>query len=535
MPSVTPQQDGRLNSIFLKNNNSLIENYITYTFDKGESNVSLLAGHSYQKIFVQRREWSISKFPDNGLEPRYNPGLGQEVLLSGDNNNSPTGSAAENELQSFFGRVNYGFGDRYLVTATIRADGSSKFGENNKYGIFPSFSLGWRISEESFMESSPISNLKLRAGWGQTGNQEIPGKITKAFFTTQVSASTSYPLTPTGAYPAGTTYVRFANPNIQWEVATQTNIGLDFGLLKGALSGSVDYFNKVSNNILLNVTPPDPIQPATFWWTNVEDMTITNKGLEVALSYQHQAGNGLSYGIGGNTTFIDNVVENSPFTVITTGNAQGSGLTASPLNGYVNGEPIGTFYLLDFTGIGPDGMSTYRDVPGTDENRIAAGSALPTTMYNFFGNVGYKGFDLVINFNGVSGNKIYDNTANSNFYKTKLAKSVNTTAEATLYPNESTQNSASISTRYLKNGAYLRLNNIALGYNFNPEALGVSNWVTGLRVSVTGQNLFLITDYDGYDPEVNTDRTQDSVPSFGIDYLSYPKAKSIVFGLNVSF
>src|SRR5690606_22128956 len=171
--------------------------------------------------------------------------------------NASYGADVRNELQSFFGRVNYGFRDRYLFTATVRADGSSKFGANNKYGTFPSFALGWRISEESFMQSSPFNDLKLRAGWGQTGNQEIPAKITQALFTTSVSGSTSYPLFPTGPYPAGTTYVRFANPDIQWEVSTQTNVGLDFGLLQGALSGTVDYFHKVSDNILLEVPPPD--------------------------------------------------------------------------------------------------------------------------------------------------------------------------------------------------------------------------------------------------------------------------------------
>ena len=535
LPSTSPQQDGRLNSSFVKNSNSLIENYVTYAFEKGNSNLSVLAGHSFQKIFLQTRWWSISKFPDNGIDPWYNPALGQEILLSGDNNNKPYGTAIKNELQSFFGRANYEFQNRYLLTATVRADGSSKFGENNKYGIFPSFSLGWRLSEEAFLESLPFSNMMLRAGWGQTGNQEIPSKITKAFFTTSVSSGTSYPLEPAGPYPAGTIYNRFANPDIQWEVSTQTNIGLDFGILNGALTGSVDYFNKVSNNILLEVTPTDPIQPAQTRWTNVEDMTITNKGLEISLNYQHKASSGFMYGLGGNASFISNVVENSPFTIIPSGNASGSGLTASPLNGYVNGEPIGTFYLLDFIGIDENGMSLYRDIEGTDENRIAAGSALPTSLYNFFGNIGYKGFDLIVNFNGVSGNKIYDNTANANFYKTKLAKSVNTTSAAAEYPNESNQNSASISTRYLKNGAFLRLNNVALGYNFSPSALGIADWVTSLRLSITGQNLFLITDYDGYDPEVNTDRTLDRVTSYGIDYLSYPKARTIVFGLNVSF
>jgi iron complex outermembrane receptor protein len=535
LPSVTPQQNGDLDSYFRNNKNSLIENYVTYTFSKGVHNVSLLAGHSYQKIFVQERCWSIDRFAVTGLEPRYNPGLGQELDLT---DNAPSGTATKNELQSFFGRVNYGLKDRYLFTATVRADGSSKFGANNKYGTFPSFALGWRISEEPFMESLPISNLKLRAGWGQTGNQEIPSKITQAFFTTSVSGSSSYPLNPTGSYPAGTTYVRFANPNIQWEVSTQTNIGLDFGFFDGALSGTIDYFNKVSDNILLEVKPPDPIQPSTTYWTNVEDMTITNKGLEIALDYQFTSAN-FSYGVGGNITLIDNKVENSPYTVLTTGSASGSGLTSATINGYVNGEPIGTFFMKEFAGIDENGLSIFTDANldglDTDKDRIAAGSALPTTMYNFFATAKYKGFDMAINFNGVSGNKVYDNTANSNFYKARLAKSLNTTAAAIEFLNESNTNPASVSTRYLKDASFLRLNNVSLGYNFSPEALGIGDWVRSLRVSITGQNLFVRTDYDGYDPEVNTDRSVEDITSYGIDYLSYPKARTIVFGLNVSF
>lgn len=535
LPSKTPQQDGDLDSYFANNKNSLIENYITYTLNKGDHTISVLAGHSYQKIFVQTRHWGIDKFAVTGIEPRYNPGLGQEIDLT---DNAPSGSAYKNELQSFFGRVNYGLKDRYLFTATVRADGSSKFGANNKYGTFPSFALGWRISEEAFMSSLPISNLKLRAGWGQTGNQEIPPKITQAFFTTAVSGTASYPLYATGTYPAGTTYVRLANPNIQWEVSTQTNIGLDFGFFDGALSGTVDYFNKVSDNILLEVVPPDPIQPATTYWTNVEDMTITNKGLELALNYQFTTGN-FSYGVGGNVTFIDNEVKNSPYTVLTTGSAQGSGLTSATINGYVNGEPIGTFFMKEFAGIDENGLSVFTDANpdgvDTDEDRIAAGSALPTTMYNFFATFKYKGFDMAINFNGVSGNKVYDNTANSNFYKARLAKSLNSTSAAVEFPEESITNPASVSTRYLKDAAFLRLNNVSLGYNFNPKALGIGDWVRSLRLSITGQNLFVHTDYDGYDPEVNTDRSIEDITSYGIDYLSYPKARTFVFGLNVSF
>ncbi|GGD54497.1 SusC/RagA family TonB-linked outer membrane protein [Emticicia aquatilis] len=536
LPNAVPLQDGRLETIYTNNSNSLIENYLTYTKDFNNHSLTALVGHSYQKFFLQGRSSSINKFPISDIEPIYNPGLGQELTLA---NNKPSGYALKNELQSFFSRVNYSFKDKYLLTATVRADGSSKFGDNNKYGIFPSFAAGWRISEEAFMKGSPVSNLKLRAGWGQTGNQEIPSKITQALFTSTVSAATSYPLNSSSVYPAGTTYSRLANPDIQWEVSTQTNLGLDFGFLNGALSGSVDYFNKVSSDILLEVIPSDPVQPAGTFWTNVKDMNITNKGLEIELAYRQKTNSGLNYGIGGNVTFIRNKVTNSPYSVIPSGSASGSGLTSATINGYLSGEPIGTFFLKDFTGFDDKGLSTYRDVDGdglvTDKDRIAAGSALPTMQYNFFGNIGYKGFDLIVNFNGVRGNKIYDNTANSNFYKLRLSKGINTTPEAVKYANESTNNSAPVSTRFLKDGAFLRLNNLALGYSFNTKALGIDKYIPALRLSVTGQNLFVITKYDGYDPEVNTDRTINGISSYGIDYLSYPKAKSIIFGLNVSF
>jgi TonB-linked SusC/RagA family outer membrane protein len=534
--NAVPLRDGRLETYYTYNRNTLVENYFTYNFKISEHNFSALAGHSYQKVFVQGRSMSINKFPITPVEPLYNPGIGQELTLA---NNRPSGYAFINELQSYYSRINYSYKNKYLATANVRADGSSKFGANNKYGIFPSFSLGWKITEEDFFKNNMFSNMKLRAGWGQTGNQEIPSKITQALFTSTVSGTTSYPLTATGAYPAGTAYSRLANPDIQWEVSTQTNIGLDFGLLKGALTGSIDYFSKTSNNILLEVIPADPIQPATTVWTNVANMEIVNKGLEIDLDYKVKASNGFTYNVGGNMTFINNLVKNSPYTVIPSGSASGSGLTSATINGYINNQPIGTFFLKEWTGIDAAGLSTYRDTDGdgkvTDKDRIAAGSALPTFMYNFFGSAEYKGFDVVVNFNGVSGNKIYDNTSNSGFYKLKISKNVNTTAEAVAETKESINNAAPVSTRFLKDGSFLRLNNLALGYNFNTKKLGLNKWVNMIRLSVTGQNLFVATKYTGFDPEVNTDRTINGISSYGIDYLSYPKAKSVVFGLNVTF
>ena len=536
LANAVPQQDGRLESMYTTNRNTLVENYFTYTLTRDVHNWTALVGHSYQKFFIQGRNWSINKFPITPVEPIYNPGLGQDLTLA---NNRPTGYALQNELQSFFGRLNYSYKDKYLVTATVRADGSSKFGSNNKYGVFPSFSAGWRLSDEAFLKSGPFTDLKLRAGWGQTGNQEIPAKITQALYTAQVSGTTSYPLDGSTSYPAGISYTRLANPNIQWEVSTQTDVGLDFSVFKGALSGSVDYFRKVSNKILLEVIPSDPVQPASTYWTNVPDMSITNQGLELDLNYRYASLSGFRFDIGGNVTFINNVVNNSPYTVITSGSANGSGLTSATINGYVNGQPIGTFFLKEFTGFDDKGLSTYRDTNGdglvTDKDRIAAGSALPTKQFNINSSLAYKSFDLAINFNGVSGNKIYDNTANANFYKLRLSKGLNVTPEAVQNASESINNSAPISTRYLKDGSFFRLNNLALGYNLSPKLIGMNRWINAIRVSVTGQNLFVITKYNGYDPEVNANQAINGISSYGIDYLSYPKARSFIFGLNLTF
>ena len=535
--SLVPRQDGRLDTYNTSNKNELVENYLTFDKTIGDHSFTALIGHSYQKIQYQWRTWSINRFPIVPTEPIYNPGIGQELTLA---TNKPAGSAFINELQSYYTRLNYNYKDKYLVTGTMRADGSSKFGANNKYGIFPSFSLGWRISEEDFLKnSSAISNLKLRGGWGKTGNQEIPPKITQPLFTASVGGSTSYPLDVSSTYPAGITYSRLANPDIQWEVSVQSNIGLDFGLLNGALSGSVDYFRKVSSNILLEVIPADPVQPATSVWTNVNNMEIVNSGVEMDLEYRFQTQSGIKVNFGGNLTLIQNKVTGSPYTVIPSGSASGSGLTSATINGYINNQPIGTFFLREFIGFDDKGVSVYADTDKdgivTDKDRIAAGTALPTTQYNFFLNAAYKGFDLSLQFNGVSGNKIYDNTANSNFYKLRLSKNINVTPPSYADAKESINNAAPVSTRYLKDGSFLRLNNLSLGYQINTEKLGISKFISKARLSVTGQNLWVMTNYDGFDPEVNKDNSINGVLSYGIDYLSYPKAKSFIIGLNLTF
>lgn len=535
LPSADPFLEGGLQTLYNTNANRLIENYLTYTRQSNLHHITALVGHSYQKIDLRGRSYSINRFPVNGIEPLYNPGFGQDLTLL---NNRPTGFAIINELQSFFTRVNYAYADKYLVTATLRADGSSKFGANNKYGLFPSFSFGWRISDESFLQNSAFNELKLRIGYGITGNQEIPSKITQARFTSSVTGSTSYPLENTNTYPAGTTFARLANPNIQWETSAQIDLGIDYGIWNNAFSGSLDFFRKVSQDILLEVIPADPVQPAGTFWTNVADMSIINQGIEWEGTYRGGRGN-KRWEIGANITFLDNTVRNSPYTVIPTGSASGSGLTSATINGYLSGQPIGTFYLREFIGFDEKGQSRYRDTNGdgvvTDNDRIAAGSALPKVIYNLLGNWTYKNFDFSWQFNGVWGNKVYDNTANALFYKVRLARGLNTTPEAVQFQEESVNNSAPVSTRFLKSGAYFRLNNLQVGYQLPTQKLGINSYISSLRIHATAQNLFVITPYNGFDPDVNTERNVNGISSYGIDYLTYPKARTFVAGLQIGF
>ncbi|MCB0649332.1 MAG: TonB-dependent receptor [Saprospiraceae bacterium] len=525
---------GSLSNIIAKNTNNLIENTLTYNLSKNFHNLNFLAGHTYQKTFERQNNFNLRGFVNNGIEPIY-----QDQTSTQEQPTTFSSYAIKNELQSFFGRINYGFKDKYMATVTMRADGSSKFGNNNKYGYFPSLAAGWNIANESFMNVSFINVLKLRGSWGQTGNQEIPSKITLASYTESRGGNDTYPLTPGATtlddYPYGTIFTRLANPNIRWEVSTQTDFGLDFGLFDHRLTGTIDYFNKISENILLEVVTADPIQPTNTFWTNINDMQIRNSGVELSLDYKNNSTKDLYYSIGGNVTFNNNEVRNSPYSVLTTGAAQGAGQTGATINGYLNGYAIGAFYMKEFAGIGEDGLNAFVDYNGDGEvlenDRYVVGSALPDLLYAFYGNVSYKNFDFGINFNGVAGNKIFNHTRMSIFNKGSLSSSFNTNAFAVEYPEESITNSNEVSTRYLENGSYLRLNNASIGYNL----INNGKWFNNVRLSVTGQNLFVLTDYSGFDPEINTGSSIGGIQTYGIDRFTYPSARTFMFGLEVKF
>jgi iron complex outermembrane receptor protein len=535
--------NGSLDELISANTNSLVENTLTYNWSNYKHNFTVLAGHSYQTFLDEFRGTSARGFAANNIEPRY-----QDHNSTTEFPTTVNSSATRDELQSFFGRLNYVYDEKYLFTATFRADGSSKFGDNNKYGYFPSFAAGWNLSKEDFMANSGLNNLKLRASWGKTGNQEIPSKITKASFSEDRLANgagslNTYPIDTDGNtlddYPYGIVFTRLANPDLQWEVSTQFDIGIDFAFFDYRLTGTVDYFNKVSSNILLEVVPADPVQPTSTFWDNIEDMKIYNSGVELALNYSSKPDRDFAYEIGGNITFIQNEVRDSPYSVLTTGAAQGAGQTGATINGYINNQPIGAFYMLQFDGIGEDGLNRFVDINGDgeilDDDRSVVGSAIPKMIYGINTNFRYKNFDLRFNFNGGAGNDIYNHTTMSLFTKSQLSRSNNTTDFAVQYPGESFNNANTVSTRFLESGSFFRLNNATLGYNVSPTQLGMSNAFQNIRLSITGQNLFVITDYTGFDPEVNTGSTSAGIQTFGIDRFTYPRARTFMVNLNLTF
>ena len=331
-----------------------------------------------------------------------------------------------------------------------------------------------------------------------------------------------------------------ANPDLQWEVSTQTDVGIDFAFFNFQLTGTLDYFNKKSSNILLEVVPVDPVQPTTTYWDNIPNMIIQNDGVELSLNYKSAPQQDFSYNVGGNLTYIRNKVEDSPYSVLATGAAQGSGQTGATINGYINNEALGSFYMFQFEGISDeDGQSIYRDTNGDgevlDDDRRVVGRAIPRAIFGFYANLDYRAFHLGVNFNGVAGNKVYNHTTMTLFNKAQLAQSNNTTDFAIQYPNEALTNANIVSTRYLENGSFLRLNNATLGYSLSPALIGLGDIFQQINLSVTGQNLLVFTEYSGFDPEVNTGTASNEIQTFGIDRFTYPRARTFTINLNLTF
>jgi len=504
-------------------NNILMENYLTYDKQLNKNNhLTVLLGQSYQKFDNTGYNLSVNGFHVKGI--LYTDNLGY-----GDFNNANVGSyKSQNELQSFYTRLNYSYKDKYLLTATWRADGSTKFGKNNKYGYFPSVGLAWRLSQEDFIKNLGIfDNLKLRLGWGQTGNQEIPNKI--SLLSIGTSADANYYFDGSN-FSTGTTFIRTPNPNIKWETTTQTNIGLDFGFFNGRLSGTIDYFYKSTKDVLLKLTSLAPAPTATMW-ENVPKMRILNSGIGFNLTGVIISRKDLTWSTTFNFTTIHNEVKDLPVDLIETGVASGAGLSGTRVQIIKSGYPIGTFWGKRFLGYDKNGVSIYKKDASGKVIKENLGSALPKLTVNLGSNFSYKDFDFSFFLHGVFGNKVYNNTANAQFSIPSL-KNNNNVPHSVLNTGESVLNTPEFSSRFIEDGSFLRLSTVSLGYRFSFKQ---NSWVRSLRVYVTGSNLFLITKYSGFDPEVNTNAEYDGVPSLGMDYTGYPHARSVQFGVSAKF
>lgn len=499
--------------------------------------------------------------------------------MFGATNVSAFSTSSENLLISYVGRVNYEFAGKYLLSAAIRRDGLSVWAPGNKFANFPSASVGWRIDQESFMSNSQkISELKIRAGWGETGLNGIGifGKLPNS------QLANDYPwqavVSQNGAiYPFNNTmpsggnasfYNAISNPNLEWEKTRQLNIGLDLGLLNNRITLSADYYRRKTDNLMLNVPTP-----GSFGLNNGGVLAnvgaMENNGLDIQLAYNKRAGE-FQWDLTGLVSFINNKVIslNTPNATIDQGGDQDFGGGAH-MTRTTAGQPIQSFYGYIVDGIfqtqdevdnspfqsdqTAPGDLKFRDISGPDgkpdgqitpDDRAFLGNYLPDFSYSLNFNATYKNFDASVFFQGVQGNDIFNATRIISEGMARLFGSSTEVLKAWTPTNTNTDvprafagdpnTNVRPSTRWIEKGSYLRLKNITIGYTI-PEASLQSltgGAVKTFRVYVGSQNLFTITDYKGWDPEIGSKNT---TLTNGIDYGQYPAARSFLVGLQVGF
>jgi TonB-linked SusC/RagA family outer membrane protein len=477
-----------------------------------------------------------------------------------------SGSGVMSTLFSLFGKVNYTYNDRYLLSATVRRDASSKLADGFNTQVFPAFSAGWRLSEESFIKDQLpiISNMKLRFGWGQTGNQEIAPYAAYSSFgldlynTTYDIGGTNNTLVP------GIAQRRYGNNQLKWETTTQTNVGLDLGFMDERINLTVDYFNKDTKDLLVQPKQPAVLGQATAPYINGGSMN--NKGVEIAANYLSNRQGDFKYEIGGNVAFVKNKLESL------TGEIS---YISSPVNNNLSrglelqrtsvGEPIASFYGHQVVGIFKTaeqvaaapaqtgkgiGRLQYADLNGDNiidaKDRTFLGSPIPTVTFGVNLKADYNNFDLGVFFQGVSGNKIYNFMKYHNdFFFDQFNKSTNILNAWT--PENSGSTVPALSTRDLNNelrpssyfiedGAYVRLKNVQLGYTL-PVNIAQKIKAAKVRMFLQGQNLATFTKYTGMDPEVGMQNyTSDNRNlDMGVDRGLYPNSRTYTFGLGVTF
>ena len=426
------------------------------------------------------------------------------------------------ELQSYFARFNATLYKKLIITATIRRDGSTKPGINAKYGNFPSAGIAYKLVEN---KEGLLNDFKIRGSYGITGNQEFP--------TNSSVARSSYGLN------GSLNLDNNSNADLKWETTTSSGVGADFTLLNNKLTGTVDYYMRDTKDLIFPIpaaaTQPGPPSPR---YKNLPGNLI-NKGFEVSLSYKVIDKEDFTWDVSGNASFQSNKMTNFAG-FLQTGALNGQGLSGAYAEVITNDKPIYSYYIYEWRGYAADGSSVYADAAGNDTSLGTAAKSildkqpLPKMNVGFTTSLTFKNFDASVSFYGAFGHYIYNNTANAYFFKGAFLGGKNTTASsASSAQAQGDPNSPS--TKYLEKGDFLRMGNLSFGYNFRGGALLEKAKIKSARLFVNGSNLLLFTKYKGFDPEVDTDKQLGGVPSAGMDYLAYPKAKSVSVGLNVTF
>jgi len=391
--------------------------------------------------------------------------------------------------------------------------------------------VGWTVSNENFLKDSQIINeLKLRGSWGQTGNQEVPNKITQA--SSSLTQGSGYYLYSNLNLINGVSINRTVNPDLKWEVVEQSNIGADFSLWRNKLYGSLEYYHKTTKDPILNI-PSSPLSPTSTVWRNV-DAKIVNKGFEFSLGSEIIRNENFTWNVDVNGATVNNVVKDLPVSAIYSGEVSGPGLSGVTANIYRNGYEAGSFYMYNYLGVDGNGKYIYEDLNSDgriDQNdRKIFEGAIPNFTFGINSYIKYKKFDFAFSFIGQTGGYLVNNTA-LDLNINNLASDRNV-LKSFYESGASFTNQPQLSSLYLEKSDFIRLNNVRLGYTFDMNQL---KFLKSINLYISAQNLFTITNYSGYDPLVDTNKQVGGNQSLGIDYTTYPSAKTFILGATVKF
>ena len=509
--------------------NKLFEITADYSRSFGKHNVAAVAGFSYQNFFYDGESIENKGFPTESMK-YYQIGNGdaeKTYLKASSYRNS-------NTLIALFGRVNYNYADKYLVSASLRREGSSRFGKNNKWGLFPAVSLGWRVAGEEFMEEvSSVNDLKLRLGFGVTGNNL--GSDLKSVALLSNGGTFWY----NGAYVNTYTVSQNVNPDLKWEKKYEYNLGVDFALLDNRLSGSFDTYYRHTKDLLWDYEVPTP--PYQYPTLLANAGVMDSYGVELSISAIPVKTDDFTWTTTPTLSYNHNVItklsdpeKGFNYKQTTSGGVGENGIMNTNTQILIEGQSVGTFYGYKLLTI-KDGVWYYQtpaggviDSAGAAEGyRQPLGNAQPWFTFGWDNSFRYKNLDATVFFRGVVGNKILNLTRWA--YGPRASAADNIFMKDVSKTNTVLSNKEQFSDYYLEDGSYVKLDNITVGYTFK---LKEKSLIDHLRVYVTGQNLATLTAYSGQDPEVNT----TSVWSAGIDYCDfYPTVATVLFGVNISF